>query len=241
MIEDPSVGVILRQFLLAVAESEGTLEGLRQQLYRLEGFDADALYSRLDRDDDGDLAPAELVAFLEINGITDIREAELQEVMKFYDEDGDGRLGIDEFCRIVKPCEDNKLGHRGLRNALVDYEESGVKVGRTELLSKRIEKCFTKIIVEEIRLQRKLEQLKITMSSFEDYSSLSALMMFDLQDGHIHTGNLDAFFRNLGHDQATPVELIRIIRRIDNDGDAFVSYQEFDDYISLLPAIAEFY
>ena len=76
------------------------------------------------------------------------------------------------------------------------------------------------------------------MSSFPDYSSLSALMMFDLRDGHIHTGNLEAFFRVMGYDQATPIELIRIIRRIDSDGDAFVSYQEFDDYLSILPAIS---
>ena len=72
--------------------------------------------------------------------------------MKFYDSDGNGVLEIHEFCRMVKPCEDDRLGHRGLRAPLEDYEESGVKVGRTDILSNRIEKCFTKIIVEEIRL-----------------------------------------------------------------------------------------
>ena len=66
-------------------------------------------------------------------------------------------------------------------------------------------------------------------------------MMFNLQDGHIHTGNLEAFLRVMGYDQATPLDLIRIIRRMDTDGDALVSYQEFDDYVSQLPAIAEFY
>ena len=64
-----------------------------------------------------------------------------------------------------------------------------------------------------------------------DYSSYAAFRAIDkYNEGYINTFNLSGFLKNNGH-YASEKELLAIIRRIDTDGDAKLSYSEFADFI----------
>lgn len=64
-----------------------------------------------------------------------------------------------------------------------------------------------------------------------DYTSLAAFRAIDkYNEGNINTFNLSSFLKNNGH-FASEKELLAIIRRIDTDGDAKLSYSEFADFI----------
>lgn len=64
-----------------------------------------------------------------------------------------------------------------------------------------------------------------------DYSSLSAYRSIDrYNDGRIDPINLSSFLRNSGH-HAAEREILAIIRRIDTDGDARLSYTEFAEFL----------
>lgn len=64
-----------------------------------------------------------------------------------------------------------------------------------------------------------------------DYSVLSAYRSVDrYNDGNINSVNLGSFLRSQGH-YASERELLAIIRRIDTDGDARLSYSEFAEFM----------
>ena len=65
-----------------------------------------------------------------------------------------------------------------------------------------------------------------------DYSTYAAFRTIDRHnDGFVDTYNLGIFLKNNGH-YASEKELLAIIRRIDTDGDAKLSYSEFSEFLS---------
>ena len=64
-----------------------------------------------------------------------------------------------------------------------------------------------------------------------DYSAYAAYRAIDkYNDGVIDTFNLGQFLKVNGH-YASERELLAIIRRIDTDGDAKLSYEEFAEFL----------
>lgn len=125
---------------------------------------------------------------------------------------------------MLLPCEDNCL-----RNITLDRPSR--YVSRYDHLPGDIEHALLDVIEKEIDLARRLDILKRDLETRYDYSSLAAYRTIDrYNDGRIDTFNLGSFLRSCGH-YATERELLSIIRRIDTDGDAKLSYSEFSDYI----------
>jgi len=78
---------------------------------------------------------------------------------------------------------------------------------------------------------RKLEILKSDLEARHDFSIYAAYRVIDrYNEGAINTFNLSSFLKNNGY-YATEKELLCIIRRIDTDGDAKISYIEFADFM----------
>lgn len=78
---------------------------------------------------------------------------------------------------------------------------------------------------------RRLDSLKNDIEVRYDFSIFSAYKTIDkYNEGVINTYNLSAFLKNNGI-FASERELLCIIRRIDTDGDARLSYSEFSDFI----------
>lgn len=57
-------------------------------------------------------------------------------------------------------------------------------------------------------------------------------------EGKIETGNLEAFLKSCGH-EPTDLELLAIIRRMDADGDATVTFNEWADFLRPIAALAK--
>ena len=88
------------------------------------------------------------------------------------------------------------------------------------------------LLYHEIGLLRRLKIHKDDLVYRRDYTNYSAFRTVDrYNDGYITVDNLRHFFRFNGF-YLTEKEALSIIRRIDTDGDAKVSYSEFVDFIS---------
>ena len=128
------------------------------------------------------------------------------------------------FLQMLLPCTDNLL-----RNITLD--RPSYRVGRFDSLPYDIERAILDVLEKEIDLARRLDILKRELEVRYDYSSLAAYRSIDrYNDGRINTLNLGTFLRNCGH-YATETELLAIVRRIDTDGDAQLTYSEFAEYI----------
>ena len=78
---------------------------------------------------------------------------------------------------------------------------------------------------------RKLTILKTELEIRYDYTIYAAFRTVDrLNEGYIDSYNLRIFFKNNGY-HASERELMAIIRRVDTDGDARISYSEFTEFM----------
>ena len=169
------------------------------------------------------------------NNVFNSSESECYRLVKFFDSDEDGRLSLSDFSQIILPCEDNLLRR-------ITQERPAIRVGRYDNLPRDIELALTELLERELDLYRRQEILKGDLEVRYDYSSYAAFRAIDkYSEGNINTFNLSTFLKNNGH-HASEKELLAIIRRIDTDGDAKLSYSEFADFIRSSeprPSVAE--
>ncbi len=93
----------------------------------------------------------------------------------------------------------------------------------------RVEKALTNLLIKEVKFQLKCENLKRCLEASYDFSVQAAFKAVD--DWHytyIDEKNLRRFLRNVGY-LTSKQQLIAIIRRIDTDGDAKVTLDEFNE------------
>lgn len=125
---------------------------------------------------------------------------------------------------MLLPCEDNILRR-------LAQERPSYKVGRYDYLPRDIENSLTAVLERELDLHRRLEILKGELEVRYDYSTYAAFKSIDRHnEGSVNTYNLGVFLKNNGY-YATEREILAIIRRIDTDGDAKLSYSEFSDFL----------
>ena len=128
------------------------------------------------------------------------------------------------FQQMLLPCEDNLL-----RNVTLDRYAQ--RVSRWDSLPRDIEQAITDVIQREIDLQRRVEILKRDLQYRYDFSNYSAFKSLDPRnDGFIDLFNLQKFFRVHSSFPADK-ELLAVIRRIDTDGDAKITYSELSDML----------
>jgi hypothetical protein len=144
-------------------------------------------------------------------------------------------LSLSDFSQLILPCEDNLLRR-------ITQERPSFRVGRYDNLPRDIEIALTELLERELDLHRRQDILKRDLEIRYDYSSYAAFRAIDkYNEGNINTFNLSTFLKNNGH-YASEKELLAIIRRIDTDGDAKLSYSEFSEFIRSSeprPSVAE--
>ena len=214
----------LKNFLVAVGDGERKLEGARSRLCSIRDFAPHSAFQRMDRDYSGSVTSREVTNFLRDNSVYHVSESEAYTLVQFFDSNGNGRLSFQEFLQMFLPCEDNFL-----RNVTLD-RPSG-RVGRYDHLPRDIELAITAVLELEVDLQRRLEGLKREMELQYDYSPFAAFRSVDrYNSGRMDTVNTGSFLRQNGH-YASEMELLAIIRRMDTDGDAVLSYSEFAEFV----------
>lgn len=104
-------------------------------------------------------------------------------------------------------------------------------IRKDECLPTHIEKGLTKLLMLEVMLNYRAEQLKRNLEQSYDFSVLSSFQAVDDWSFHyVDTTNLKRFLVKMGH-VPTKFELSGIIRRIDMDGDGKLKIDEFTDGI----------
>ena len=95
----------------------------------------------------------------------------------------------------------------------------------------RVEKALTNLIMKEVKLQMKAENMKRVLEATYDFKVQAAFKAIDdWSYQYIDEKNLRRFLRNSGY-LASKQELIAAIRRIDTDGDAKINFDEFSEGI----------
>ena len=110
LTQDSSKG-LLRDLLLLMSRKEQANEVLRQFLCANINFEPYSAFCRLDRDQDGYMAPLDILNFLRDNGCasTLATEADCYYLIKFFDANEIGKLSYPEFLQIVLPTTNHKL------------------------------------------------------------------------------------------------------------------------------------
>lgn len=221
----------LKALLIAVGDGERDLEAARQRLCSIGDFALHSAFERVDRDATNWVASKELVDFLRDNGVVHVSDPEAYDLVKFFDSDGNSKLSFQEFIQMFLPCEDNVL-----RNMTID--RPSIRVGRFESLPRDIELAMTAVITKEVELARRLGALRKDLELCLDYTVMAAFASVDkFNSGVITTVNLGAFMREHGH-FASETELLAIVRRLDTDGDASITYGEWTEFMRTPVAVA---
>lgn len=95
------------------------------------------------------------------------------------------------------------------------------------MLPVRVEQALTTLLIREVKLQIKAENIKRLLEAQYDFNIQSAYKVIDdWSYGYLDSRNFRRFLRGMGVLLQKP-ELVSLIRRIDLDGDAKISYEEF--------------
>lgn len=87
------------------------------------------------------------------------------------------------------------------------------------------------LISAEIRLLKRIEEGKDALQMRYDYSNYAAFRGIDrYNEGNLNVFNLKQFYR-MFYSYPSDRELLQLVRRIDTDGDAKVSYPEFSEFM----------
>ena len=120
-------------------------------------------FQRVDRAAKESVNSCDLFNFLRENCVYTISEGELFRLVKFFDNNEDGRLSYTEFEQILLPCEDNCLRRMA-------QERRAYRVARYENLPLDIERAMAAIFDREIELIRRLDLLKRELEVRYDFS-----------------------------------------------------------------------
>jgi len=94
-----------------------------------------------------------------------------------------------------------------------------------------IENALAMLLRHEIDLIKRVEGLVRDLQCSPDFTPHAAYRAVDrYEEGKITKENLTDFFRQFGN-YLSEAEVFSIIRRMDTDGDAKVSYEEFADFL----------
>mmetsp|Transcript_28568 Transcript_28568/g.35341 ORF Transcript_28568/g.35341 Transcript_28568/m.35341 type:complete len:98 (-) Transcript_28568:1261-1554(-) len=91
---------------------------------------------------------------------------------------------------------------------------------------------LVRLLQHEVDFIRRMNALVRDLNSRPDYSPYAAFRTIDRHnEGSINMNNLQDFFRGFGN-YLVEQEVFAIVRRIDTDGDARLSFEEFADFFS---------
>jgi len=181
-------------------------------------------FQRIDRDANEAITSCEIFNFLRENCVYSISEGELFRIVKFFDNNEDGRLSYTEFEQMLLPCEDNCLRRMA-------QERRAYRVARYENLPLDIERAIAGIIEREVELLRRLDLLKRELEVRYDFSPYACFKTVDrYAEGFINVNNLAIFLRANGF-YPSDRDLSAIIRRVDTSCISKVNYSDFADFL----------
>lgn len=221
----------LKNLLIALADGERDIEISRQKLARFNDFTLLSAFERIDRNMATTITSSDILKFLHDNSTFTVTDAEVFNLVRYFENDLTYKLSYKEFSQLLLPCEDTIL-----RNDVLS-RKSYTRVGRHQSLASYIESTIVEIIVKEIQLTRELETLKRNLELNYDYTAAAAFRSIDVANrGCLNSFILDEFFKRNSHFMSD-FEIMAIIRRIDTEGDAQITYLEFCEFMKADPQV----
>lgn len=127
---------------------------------------------------------------------------------------------------MVLPCNNNRLRAEVQKRPYT-------RVGRFDVLNYDVEQAMASILEYELSLIHRVRTLISELEKQPDYTVFAAFRTIDTyNEGKIHDGNLQEFFRSYGL-YYIDEEIYAILRRIDTDGDAKLCFDEFADFFKV--------
>jgi len=96
-----------------------------------------------------------------------------------------------------------------------------------------METSLVRLLQHEIDFIRRMNALVKDLHAQADFSTYAAFRTIDrYNEGAININNLQDFFRSFGN-YLVEQEVFAIVRRIDMDGDARITFEEFADFLTV--------
>ena len=155
------------------------------------------------------------------NGVRELEADDYMPLIEYFSEQRNKQIKYSDFLQIVLPCDDLYL-----RSAA--SQAPGREIKHDQLLPIRVEKALSQLLLKEVNFQLKLEELKKRLEISYDFTVKRAYASVDDWNyGYLDHSNIRRFLKNMGY-RASKKEIVAILRRLDMDGDAKVSFKEFE-------------
>ncbi|OMJ77591.1 hypothetical protein SteCoe_22800 [Stentor coeruleus] len=208
----------LAEIFLRISESERSVEECRYYLSNMVDFDPYSAFRGVDRLGIGFFSSTELLSLLDKHRFFSSTD-EIYLAIKQYDSNLDGRLSIEEFFSLVLPSTNPSL--------------KALAMSRRGYFTPEIEYSLVRLLQAEITYHRNLESAKRTLMLRHDFTMTESFRTIDIRNlGFIDRITLLSFLQR--HKNINEEDIDTIFRRLDNDGDNVLSYQEFVE--SIMPA-----
>ena len=203
---EPQSANLLSMILQYVAEGERTIEAHRQSLCRHKQFKPHEAFCRIDRQAKEQIDSYSLLQFLQENSGVGIGIGDCAKLIRFF---GSGvSLSFHDFQAIVLPCEDHDLRKKV-------QQRSKSRIGHFDGLTYDIEFGLSNLLISEIDMQQKIENLLQELESHTDYTVQAAFRTIDcVGRGRIDGRTIMEFYRQRGV-YLLEREACAIVRRID--------------------------
>eukprot|EP01017_Pseudomicrothorax_dubius_P045010 TRINITY_DN7707_c0_g1_i4.p1 TRINITY_DN7707_c0_g1~~TRINITY_DN7707_c0_g1_i4.p1 ORF type:complete len:482 (+),score=89.83 TRINITY_DN7707_c0_g1_i4:55-1500(+) len=218
-MENTRVKKALARLLVEIGQAEQQVEVLRQILCEQDHFETYSTFLRLDRTRKGFIGSKDFLSFFEENHHEAHSEQDIKDFLIHpYDQDADGDISYAEFLKLVLPLDNPEL--RTITSQRPIYE-----IPQTQKLSYDIEYALLRLFDRLIKSNRKLDVLKLQLSSYSDAELLFSLLDKN-QKGYIELKALNFFFQQLNLN-IIDFEVLWILRSMDLDITGRVSMGEF--------------
>ena len=215
----------LAHLLKTISDSEKEVEIVRQLLAEQRDFEPYTAFKRIDSLCLGYIRPEDLYRFLKENGIT-TSEKDIDYLFRLLDGAGSQRLSYSDFIRATLPVTNPTL------RQLVTQRQA-YYVGKNQPLPSDVEWSLARVFDKEIDAYRKIELLKESLAGRFDFNASQAFKTIDVDRlGFLDHETLFQFFKQ-NNIIISDDDVQALLRRIDKDQDARISYDEFLAAISL--------
>jgi Ca2+-binding EF-hand superfamily protein len=182
----------LKDLFVCLSQEEIKIERLRQVLSSIPDFEPYAAFKRIDRCSTGNLTCKTICKYLRENGYRELEKDDMACMVRYFDSDEDMKLSYHDFLQILLPCD----------NAVLRADASQrptFRIGKCDMLPVRVEQSLTTLLLREVKLQIKVENIKRVLESSYDFNIQAAFKVIDdWSYGYLDSRNLRRFLRNMG-------------------------------------------
>ena len=203
---------ILLDYFTEIIQFEENIDSLRQSLSQQNTFSIQNIFNHLDNDQKGYITLADLIKFLSSHSI-ESEEKYIRQLIHFYDKNNDFVLNLEEFTPIISGKEIN---------------ENNNEENNNQELDENIISIFCDILMQEIELCKKCEEIAKKCSESRHFTIYEAFVEIAEEDEYITEEHLAKFLDENGI-KLDEKNINKIIYRLDKDNDGKVSFVEFQD------------